>query len=160
VFSRNPGNSRKIPGKSPENLAGKLGVFSCFQAVIAYKCSKKQCFFEPSGDEFREIPEIPGNSGKFRGTNLCNFGKFGKSVPEKPCFLQNTLCAAGYTPGNSGGNSDIFGHFFSQNVKNLQKNAKKIAKKRKKCKKKHPEKHTEIFGGFSRKQGCGDLLKP
>ena len=107
------------------------------------------------------IPEISGNSGnfgKFRGTNLCNFGKFGKSVPEKTCFLQNTLCAAGYPPGNSGGNSDIFGHFFSRNVTNLQKNAKKIAKKRKKCKKKHPEKHPEIFGVFSRKQGCTDLL--
>jgi len=40
VFSRNPGKSRKIPeipGKSPENPAGKFGVFSYFQAVIAYK---------------------------------------------------------------------------------------------------------------------------
>jgi hypothetical protein len=90
-----------------------------------------------------------GNSGKFRGTNLCNFGKFGKSVPVKSCILQNTLCAAGYPPGISGGNRDIFGHFFSRNYTNLQKNAKKNDKKHKKRKKKHPEKHPEIFGVFS-----------
>ena len=40
VFFRNPGKFREIPeipGKSPENPAGKFGVFSYFQAVIAYK---------------------------------------------------------------------------------------------------------------------------
>jgi len=42
-FLEIPGKFRKsreipeIPGKSPENLAGKFGVFSYFQAVIAYK---------------------------------------------------------------------------------------------------------------------------
>ena len=36
----NPGKFREIPeipGNSPENPAGKFGVFSYFQAVIAYK---------------------------------------------------------------------------------------------------------------------------
>ena len=40
TFSRNPGKFRKFPenpGNSPENTAGKFGVFSYFQAVIAYK---------------------------------------------------------------------------------------------------------------------------
>jgi len=39
-ISENPGKFREIPeipGNSPENPAGKFGVFSDFQAVIAYK---------------------------------------------------------------------------------------------------------------------------
>jgi hypothetical protein len=121
---RNPGNTPKFPGKN--------SVFSCFQAVIAYKCIK--VLFLTLGDEFREIQ----NSGNPR--TLCNF-EIGKFVPKKH-LLQNTLCAAGTL--RISGKIGTFSDIFFGNVTNLQKVKK--AKKRKKTKK--SVENTQILGVF------------
>ena len=148
-FSGNPGNSRKIPGKSPENLAGKFGVFSCFTAVIAYKCIKKQCFFGPSGDEFRKFPEIPGISGNSAGQICAISGNSGNSSRKKHVFYKIRSAQQGTLReirGEIRTFSDIFFPEMSQICKKMQKKLQKNAKNAKK----NTPKNTPKFLGFFR----------
>ena len=111
VFSRKSRELSENPGKSPENLAGKFGVFSCFTAAIACKCIKKQCFFEPSGDEFREIPEIPEIPGNSAGQICAISGNSGNPSRKKHVFYRIRSAQQGTLRefrGEIGTFSDIF----------------------------------------------------
>ena len=150
VFSRKSREFPEIPGKSPENLDGKFGVFSCFQAVIVYKCIKKQYFFEPSVDEFRKIPEIPEIPGNSAGQICAISGNSGNPSRKKHVFYKIRSAQQGTLRefrGEIGTFSDIFFPEITQICKKMQK---KMTKNTKNAKKNTP-KNTPKFLGFFRK---------
>jgi hypothetical protein len=138
------------PGKSPENRSGKFGVFSCFQAVIVYKCIKKQYFFEPSGDDFRTIPEIPEIPGNSAGQICAISGNSGNPSRKKHVFYRIRSAQQGTLRefrGEIGTFSDIFFPEITQICKKMQKKRQKNTKNAKK----NTPKNTPKFLGFFRK---------